>query len=130
MASGLSAFISRIGAISGTLMIGYLIDDYCTLVIVIVAAQLFCTYTNFTSPVFFLLFFYQTYRYLDVDAMCDFIYRVGTAIALLTLVRRQLKVILIYMILIHVYIFKFSMAVNISDNYSILLNEMISFYLQ
>ena len=41
MASGLSAFISRIGAISGTLMIGYLIDDYCTLVIVIVAAQLF-----------------------------------------------------------------------------------------
>ncbi|XP_076624393.1 synaptic vesicle glycoprotein 2C isoform X2 [Colletes latitarsis] len=43
MAAGLSAFISRIGAISGTLMIGYLIDDYCTLVIVIVAAQLFCT---------------------------------------------------------------------------------------
>lgn len=41
MASGLSAFISRIGAISGTLMIGYLIDDYCILVIVIVAAQLF-----------------------------------------------------------------------------------------
>ncbi|XP_043250593.1 synaptic vesicle glycoprotein 2B-like isoform X2 [Colletes gigas] len=41
MAAGLSAFISRIGAISGTLMIGYLIDDYCTLVIVIVAAQLF-----------------------------------------------------------------------------------------
>ncbi|XP_076231018.1 synaptic vesicle glycoprotein 2B isoform X2 [Calliopsis andreniformis] len=41
MASGLSAFISRIGAISGTLMIGYLIDDYCTLVILIVAVQLF-----------------------------------------------------------------------------------------
>ncbi|XP_053984496.1 synaptic vesicle glycoprotein 2C-like isoform X2 [Hylaeus volcanicus] len=41
MAAGLSAFISRIGAISGTLMIGYLIDDYCTLVIIIVAAQLF-----------------------------------------------------------------------------------------
>lgn len=41
MAAGLSAFISRVGAISGTLMIGYLIDDYCTLVIIIVAAQLF-----------------------------------------------------------------------------------------
>ncbi|XP_015435135.1 PREDICTED: synaptic vesicle glycoprotein 2B-like [Dufourea novaeangliae] len=41
MAAGLSAFISRIGAISGTLMIGYLIDDYCTMVILIVAAQLF-----------------------------------------------------------------------------------------
>ncbi|XP_076178065.1 synaptic vesicle glycoprotein 2B isoform X2 [Ptiloglossa arizonensis] len=41
IAAGLSAFISRIGAISGTLMIGYLIDDYCTLVIIIVAAQLF-----------------------------------------------------------------------------------------
>ncbi|XP_026674807.1 synaptic vesicle glycoprotein 2C-like isoform X2 [Ceratina calcarata] len=41
MASGLSALISRIGAISGTLMIGYLIDDYCTLVIIIVAAQMF-----------------------------------------------------------------------------------------
>ncbi|XP_076644453.1 synaptic vesicle glycoprotein 2B isoform X1 [Halictus rubicundus] len=41
IAAGLSAFISRIGAISGTLMIGYLIDDYCMLVILIVAAQLF-----------------------------------------------------------------------------------------
>nr|XP_033332848.1 synaptic vesicle glycoprotein 2A-like isoform X1 [Megalopta genalis] len=41
IAAGLSAFISRIGAISGTMMIGYLIDDYCILVILIVAAQLF-----------------------------------------------------------------------------------------
>lgn len=56
MASGLSAFISRIGAISGTLMIGYLIDDYCILVIVIVAAQLFRTYFNFQHSIFLISF--------------------------------------------------------------------------
>lgn len=56
MASGLSAFISRIGAISGTLMIGYLIDDYCILVIVIVAAQLFRKYFNFQHSIFLISF--------------------------------------------------------------------------
>lgn len=40
MASGLAACLSRAGAIIGNLMIGFLIDEHCVALIIIIAAQL------------------------------------------------------------------------------------------
>ncbi|XP_014615540.1 PREDICTED: synaptic vesicle glycoprotein 2C-like isoform X2 [Polistes canadensis] len=51
MAASLAAFCSRIGAFAGNWIFGYLIDNYCLPLILIVASQLFfCTILSFFTP--------------------------------------------------------------------------------
>ncbi|XP_015178988.1 PREDICTED: synaptic vesicle glycoprotein 2C-like isoform X2 [Polistes dominula] len=51
MAASLAAFCARVGAFSGNWIFGYLIDNYCLSLIIIVASQLFfCTILSFLTP--------------------------------------------------------------------------------
>lgn len=44
MATALAAFCARLGSFIGNWIFGYLIDNYCLPLILIVAAQLFCMF--------------------------------------------------------------------------------------
>lgn len=44
MATALAAFCARLGSFVGNWIFGYLIDNYCLPLILIVAAQLFCMF--------------------------------------------------------------------------------------
>ncbi|KAF7385748.1 hypothetical protein HZH66_011590 [Vespula vulgaris] len=51
MAAALAAFCARLGSFAGNWIFGYLIDNYCLPLILIVAAQLFlCSILSFLTP--------------------------------------------------------------------------------